>query len=146
MLVFLRKEQIDMSKSKRLSILTDGLVLFLTTNSMTTSVLADTNTVESPSIQTNIQATEGFVDHIWYQTTFFHESRPYVFVTVTRENQAFRGYIQRRYTQPTGHGPTGVLYGGYLFNTKLKSYPIPTLNKKLPKLEIENIPNSTDLK
>ena len=135
-----------MNKSKKLLTLTAGLVLFLTTNSMTTSVLADTNTVESPNIQTNIQATKGFVHHIWYQTTFFHENRPYVFVTVTRGNQAFRGYIQRRYTQPTGHGPTGVVYGGYLFNTKLKNYPIPTLKKKLPKLEIENNPNSTNLK
>ena len=135
-----------MNKSKKLLTLTAGLVLSLTTNSMTTSVLADTNTVESPNIQTNIQATKGFVHHIWYQTTFFHENRPYVFVTVTRGNQAFRGYIQRRYTQPTGHGPTGVVYGGYLFNTKLKNYPIPTLNKKLPKLEIENNPNSTNLK
>lgn len=135
-----------MNKSKKLLTLTAGLVLFLTTNSMTTSVLADTNTVESPNIQTNIQATKGFVHHIWYQTTFFHENRPYVFVTVTRGNQAFRGYIQRRYTQPTGHGPTGVVYGGYLFNTKLKNYPIPTLNKKLPKLEIENNPNYTNLK
>ena len=135
-----------MNKSKKLLTLTAGLVLFLTTNSMTTSVLADTNTVESPNIQTNIQATKGFVHHIWYQTTFFHENRPYVFVTVTRGNQAFRGYIQRRYTQPTGHGPTGVVNGGYLFNTKLKNYPITTLNKKLPKLEIENNPNSTNLK
>ncbi len=131
-----------MKKSRKLLTLATGLVLFLTTSSMTTSVLADTNTVQSPNIQTKT----GFVHHIWYQTTFFHETRPYVFVTVTRGNQAFRGYIQRRYTQPTGHGPTGVLYSGYLFNTKLKSYPIPTLNKKVPKLEIENIPTSTDLK
>ena len=131
-----------MNKSKKLLTLAAGLFLFLVSNSMTTSVSADTNTVKSPKIQNSVQTAKGFVHHIWYQTTFFNETRPYIFVTVTRGNQAFRGYIQRRYTQPTGHGPTGVLYGGYLYNTKLKSYPIPTLNKKLPKFEIETDPNS----
>ena len=41
-----------MKKSRKLLTLATGLVLFLTTSSMTTSVLADTNTVQSPNIQT----------------------------------------------------------------------------------------------
>lgn len=61
---------------------------------------------------------------------YYRDQGTYVYYTVRRGNEVFRGYLEKMYTVPMGHNPTGIMYGGYLYNTKLKSYPIPTLASK----------------
>ncbi|WP_297815502.1 hypothetical protein [uncultured Lactobacillus sp.] len=122
-----------MKKSKKLTVFCASVALFLTACSLSTPAFAATQTTQSQE-----QVDNGFVDHIWYQTVLYGTTERNVYVTVSRGNQAFRGYIQRKYTVPSGHGPTGVFYGGYLYNTKLRNYPTPILNKRVQPLTIDN--------
>lgn len=116
-----------MKINKKILTLTAKAALALSLVSVSTSALVQSNHVQAATQSTE---SKGFVEHIWYQRQYYHDQGTYVYYTVRRGNEVFRGYLEKMYTVPMGHNPTGIMYGGYLYNTKLKSYPIPTLASK----------------
>lgn len=116
-----------MKRNKKILTLTAKAALALSLVSVSTSALVQSNHVQAATQSTE---SKGFVEHIWYQRQYYHDQCTYVYYTVRRGNEVFRGYLEKMYTVPMGHNPTGIMYGGYLYNTKLKSYPIPTLASK----------------
>lgn len=116
-----------MKRNKKILTLTAKAALALSLVSVSTSALVQSNHVQAATQSTE---SKGFVEHIWYQRQYYHDQGTYVYYTVRRGNEVFRGYLEKMSTVPMGHNPTGIMYGGYLYNTKLKSYPIPTLASK----------------
>ena len=116
-----------MKRNKKILTLTAKAALALSLVSVSTSALVQSNHVQAATQSTE---SKGFVEHIWYQRQYYHDQGTYVYYTVRRGNEVFRGYLEKMYTVPMGPNPTGIMYGGYLYNTKLKSYPIPTLASK----------------
>lgn len=116
-----------LKRNKKILTLTAKAALALSLVSVSTSALVQSNHVQAATQSTE---SKGFVEHIWYQRQYYRDQGTYVYYTVRRGNEVFRGYLEKMYTVPMGHNPTGIMYGGYLYNTKLKSYPIPTLASK----------------
>lgn len=98
-----------MKKNKKILSLTVKALLALSLVSVATPALAKTNHVQAATQSTE---SKGFVEHIWYQRQYYRDQGTYVYYTVRRGNEVFRGYLEKMYTVPMGHNPTGIMYGG----------------------------------
>ena len=99
-----------MKKNKKILSLTVKALLALSLVSVATPALAKINHVQSATQSTE---SKGFVEHIWYQRQYYRDQGTYVYYTVRRGNEVFREYLEKMYTVPMGHNPTGIMYGSF---------------------------------